>query len=183
MNKRGQFYLIAAIIIIGIVLTSVVTVNYIKTKKEKYPIYNIRDIVDLETAAVLRFGTVSGGELDDLMKTWVQDYATYGGQSILGDWIFVYGTKDSSGEIKLKALVINEKSSGGLDLGFGDTTVSSPQFDPYTVIVYDISTDVNLETGEIEVSIPEMNYTNSFDVKQGQNFWFVITTGNQTISN
>jgi len=85
MKKRGQFYLIAAIIIIGIVLTSVTLINYIKTKKEKYPIYNLGDIVNFESAKVLDYGIVNGSDLNQLMTYWIINYTNYGEKSITGD--------------------------------------------------------------------------------------------------
>jgi len=177
MKKRGQFYLIAAIIIIGIVLTSVTLINYIKTKKEKYPIYNLGDIVKFESAKVLDYGIVNGSDLNQLMTYWIINYTNYGGKSITGDWLFIYGEKNN-----LKALVINKESSGGITIDVGGTLVTSPQLENYIVKIYDISKEVTSE-GKINISIPQMNYSNSFDVKPGQNFWFVITTGNQTVSN
>ena len=177
MDKRGQFYLIAAIIIIGIVLTSVTAVNYVKTKKQKYPIYSIGDIVNFETAQVLDNGIVNNVDLDDRMLEWITAYSEYGSKSVSGDWLFIYGTKDSSGATTLNALIINQSTSG--TVGF-DGTMSIEIIDPHTVRIRGLPTTVNPSTGKVDVTVFDKIY--SFDVKEGQNFYFVITAGGQTAS-
>ena len=179
MNKRGQFYLIAAIIIIGIVLTSVTAVNYVKTKKQKYPIYSLGDIVNFETGQVLNWGIVNKTNLDELMENWIINYTIYGEKSITGDWFFVYGTKSAS-ETNLKALNISKVPSGAiqLDLGAGSATT---YFGEYMVTIVDVDvSEIDPNSDILTMNI--MGQTYEFKVKEGQNFWFVITTGNQTTS-
>jgi hypothetical protein len=181
-NKRGQFYLIAAIIVIGIVLTSVTAVNYVRTKKEKYPIYNIGDIVNFETAEILNYGLYSGSNLSLLMEDWIINYTAYGSKSLTGDWLFLYGVKDSSGKIELNALIINESTSGTISFDFGsESSVTYPQSDSNIIKIIGLENQINPSTNEITINILGNDYI--FKINEGQNFYFVITTGNQTISN
>jgi hypothetical protein len=58
--------------------------------------------------------------------------------------------------------------------------VTSIQLTPYIFKITGLPSSINPD-GKLKVEVGEN--TLLFDVKEGQNFYFVITTGNQTVSN
>ncbi len=86
MNKRGQFYLIAAIIIIAILVGFVAILNYAK-KSETLFLEDIADELEIETQKVLE-NEVSGGT--DHMDDYGITYSNHIGGEI--ELYFIKGT-------------------------------------------------------------------------------------------
>ncbi|MEM3405766.1 MAG: hypothetical protein QW117_02195 [Candidatus Pacearchaeota archaeon] len=183
MNKKNQFYLMAAIIIIGVILIITLSFNYIRTKEEKYPIYSIKDVIELETAKVIDYGIVNKKDLNSLIEIWITNYTEYSQkyvtttEGIYPTWLFIYGDKNN-----LKAIIINSTTGGEISMEIGregDRITQNTQI--RSIIIYDITQTLD-EEGKILINVPEINFYKSFNIKEGQNFYFVITTGNQTVS-
>ncbi len=78
MKKRGQYYLIAGIIILSILIGFLVIVNY--TKKGSTDIVeDMGDELKIETQKVLEYDLVQG---EEKMRQFGKDYSTYVGSDI-----------------------------------------------------------------------------------------------------
>ena len=55
-QKRGQFYLVAAIVIISLIVGFSVVSNY-ATNKEVVKLYDLKEELGIESANVLKYGT------------------------------------------------------------------------------------------------------------------------------
>ena len=78
MNKRGQLYLIAAIIIVGIVVGFVAVSNYSK-KQDYIRVYDLGEELEIEGAKVLDYETVTG---NSKLSQFGKDYSGYAGGNI-----------------------------------------------------------------------------------------------------
>jgi len=90
-NKKGQFYLIAAIIIITIILGFVAISNYSK-KKSAIKIYDLGEELGIESENVLDFGTYNEyneTEMETLLNDFIEIYATYIEEGI--EIYFIFG--------------------------------------------------------------------------------------------
>src|SRR3989344_4139149 len=72
-DKNGQFYLLAAIVIIAIIIGFASVSNYIKNKSS-VTVYNLRDELGIEGAQVLDFGTIKGDEVSVIISDTGTEY-------------------------------------------------------------------------------------------------------------
>jgi hypothetical protein len=75
-NKRGQFFLIAAVVIIVITISIMTISNYTQSNDETN-IDDLGDEMDIESKSVLDYWASNGktdDELDELMETFIENY-------------------------------------------------------------------------------------------------------------
>ena len=85
LNKTGQFYLMATIIIIGIVI-GVLTISNYSVKKEQIAIYDFAEELEIEGERVIDYETTtSESEFDD----FAEKYSEYAGNE--KDVYFIVG--------------------------------------------------------------------------------------------
>jgi hypothetical protein len=88
VNKKGQFFLVATIIIVGLVITLAVTFNY-STKTDSYQAEEIAKELQIESAKVIDYDTMHGtSNLDQ----FAQEYSKYIGQNKEIYFIIVEGS-------------------------------------------------------------------------------------------
>lgn len=173
MKKRGQFYIIAAIIIVGIVLASVGIRNYVITKKQQSRIYDLGKELNLETAKVLDYGIIQVEEnkRDELLKNWINTYIehlntlnTASGEN--KTYVFVFGDEKGNLTILSFSTISIPVSIGGSNLPLQANTLTINK--------------TYVEGGKIKITLNNVNY--DFDIKPGKNFYFVISTEEATIN-
>ena len=164
MNKRGQFFLIAAIIIAVLVIGLAAVINTVVVGDSNEAFYDLADEVGSETKQVLDYGTFNFDtqeDLDNLTKGFLETYADYISQE---EVLFIYG--DAS---NIKALVFNDAKIGEVILNIGERTsnivIQQRTGDEADVIHDDINNRITVDVRGIEYE---------FDLRQGQNFFFVI---------
>ncbi len=164
-NRRGQFYLIAAIIIIAVIITVFTVTNYI-SKKETIKLFDLGEELSIESENVLDYGVYNSfneDQMDDLVTDLTEKYADYAGED--KNLYFVFGDRQ---EIKVIAYqTLTEEVSISIDEG-----TSSPLV-------------INEETGVGSATIPGTNINNivitvadheyEFALRHGENFYFVIS--------
>jgi len=160
MNKRGQVFLMAAILIAGIV----VGISAIDTKTEtgssNEAFYDLSEEVGFETKRVLDYGVfVFGNPLQEI-EGFFLEYQDYIAREqvvlVVGDSsnMKVYYFFDDYGDV-------------GITTGGGGSTFNIPitDFGEWDAVVSADGTSVNIEIDEI---------TYEFNLRDGQNFFFVI---------
>lgn len=163
-NKRGQFYLIAAVIIIGVVVTVFTISNYIE-RKESIRLYDFGEELGIESQNVLDYGTYQGFDENDtkiLVTNFVENYVGYAGE---GKNIYlVFGNQDT---IKVMAYqIMNETVSVSIDDGVAQLVEidelgeGSQEFSVGTM-------------SKVVITIGGNVY--EFKLKPGENFYFVIS--------
>jgi len=164
MNKRGQFYLIAAIIIIVVIIGFVVTINYSK-RSDIIKLYDLGDELKIESENVIAYGVYNSLEmngLDGLLKNFTQIYTNYSGEG--KDLYFVFGDDE------------NITLAGYTDLGEGTVSLKIPgqEGEEGTLLTGDnyIAKQYPITSEDIVVVIGDLDY--HFALSEGDYFYFVI---------
>ena len=163
MNKRGQIYLIAALVIVGLIIGFIMVSNFALRGKD----VNIRDLgeeLGIESEHVLDYGILkfgnSEGDLQDLVLEFSHEYAQYAGEG--KNLYFIYGDEEEVKIIKYED-VLNE-----IGVVAGDT-------ESKVIIkrsVRKIETEKNERIAKIKV---RGGQEYDFDLKEGDNFYFIIS--------
>ena len=77
-NRKGQFYLLAAIIIITI-LVGFVTVSNYSRRKTSVKLYDLGEELGIESQNVIDYGTYAQEDLDVLLGQFIESYVDYAG--------------------------------------------------------------------------------------------------------
>ena len=172
-NKRGQFYLMAAIIIIAVILGFVGVKNYVK-KTSDVKLYDLKEELGIESEKVIEYGKLelNDDQNEQLLEHFTAVYTEYSGEE--KQLYFIFGSCD-----KIIAYTYEEDSSGSVSLpgvggGSGITltqTVKKGLCNPNEPNKYNCD---NACVGkEVQVIINNQQY--SFDLNQGEAFYFVIS--------
>jgi len=155
-NKKGQFYLVAAIILTMIIISIATISNY--SKRNKYSDLNsLKEELQIESTKVIDYGIhkpLTQMQMNELLQNFTQEYIN--SESGNKNLYFVFGTTSN---ITLKLHQDNENNvflNNNLVANSPGTNVSS--IDP--------GDSVNL-------TINTTSYI--FDIKSGENFYFVIS--------
>lgn len=160
MKKRGQFYIVAAIIISIIILGLASLSNYASVKEEPARFYDLSEQIELEGARVIdnKIYTTTDNSADFSLQA--AQYAT----SLEPDAviIFIYGNKD-----KVNINAYTKASTGEISLEIGGQTVGwtgegLQSYNPGN----------SLGGGKFTVSLLNQNY--DFNLKQNENFMIVL---------
>lgn len=155
-NRKGQFYLIAAMIIISLIIGFAAISNYIE-KRETVKLYDLGEELKIESENVLDYGTYNeynNTDMDELVRNFIDNYVGYieGGIEVyflFGNWEKITIVKYQ--EINYYGLVLDgEYSSTYIE----EEIIENPEKD-------------------VVVNINENSY--EFRLKPGENFYFVIS--------
>ena len=161
-GKRGQFYIIAAVILIIIIIGLAGVTNYIKVKEEPVTFFNLGEQLDIEAPYVIDNGIYTGEDIPKLIENFTKRYAQYTGQSNENfQMIIVYGDQTGA-QINAYHSIESGRITLGNIGGIGLTNVES-------------ITPETTQSGS-NVSVNLSNNTYNFNLNPGQNFFFVITT-------
>lgn len=173
MNKRGQFYIIAAILIVLVLSTLTTITNYPVIKPESRFIPELSSDLNREGFMVIDYGKYTSKNKNDfnsLMTNFVGND--------LGDYflkntdnsniIFIYGDKKGN----LKAIKYDEDKTGGIS--FGGVINWDTQGNNY-MIGNPVTKNSNGKE-YVEVTFGEKTY--SFDLVDNEMFYFVIANVN-----
>ena len=158
-NKKGQFYLLAAIIIITVIVGFAAISNYAK-KKSSVKIYDLKDELQIESGEVLEYG-VSYSE-EDLKKTiddFIEKYQEYAGKD--KDLYFIFGNTE-----KIWMITFEEVTKGVIK-----DTSSGTSINIEDVQLWEES--LTIKEGKVIATINNIEY--EFELKPGENFFFVIS--------
>jgi len=133
--KRGQFYLITAVIIITVIIGFVTISNYSK-RRTSVKLYDLEDELGIEIQNVLGYGTYNGYEEEEMNSLWesfIEDYKDYAGAG--KDLYFIFG---DSGSLQVKAYEDLEEVD--YDITTNEERVS--------IVIEDVEYDFKLNPGE-----------------------------------
>src|SRR3989344_1943658 len=121
MNQRGQFFLMAAIIIAGILFGITSITNVARGGSEQRAFYDLSEEVNFETKRVLDYGVYNDRDLDSLLNSFLANYSEYIAQERV---LFVFGNKDSE---QLSGIFFKREGNlgySGISTGAGADTYS-----------------------------------------------------------
>jgi hypothetical protein len=169
-SKRGQFYIIAAVIIIAVIIGLFSLTNYMKVETRKTQIYDLGEELGIETGSVYDYGIYNEDDTGKLIENWVRVYYNYTKERGIEDWIFIWG---NAGD--MEALYFTTKSSGGVSFEFENVNVRVEVFKKYEEKKH--FEKVGRVDSLVNVTFHPKNFTHQFKLKKGQNFFFVIRKG------
>jgi hypothetical protein len=171
MHKKGQFFLIAALVIVGIVIgLGAIYVSTTATPRTETRIYDLSKEIDYESNQVIDYGvyTSTGEKTGSNIKSLMDYYVKTSPDT---DMLFIYGNRNS-----IQGFRYESKPSGSAGISTGGASqeimfkeVSLQQVYPKVV------------GNEIIVKFGGRSYT--FALKEGENFYIILQkqAGEETI--
>jgi|SRR3989344_4202469 len=156
MNKRGQVFLMAAIIIVGVMLSLVRTTNKSTAREEPEAFFDLAEEIGFETKRVLDYGVINRIPSGTLAGDLLNNYSEYISQE---DVAFVYG--DGRDVYAYYYQTVNAVA----------VSILNNTFIPLNIVTGN-PVEVKREIGNATIRINGNDYT--FDLKPGQNFYFVL---------
>ncbi|MBI2043219.1 hypothetical protein HYT25_02415 [Candidatus Pacearchaeota archaeon] len=163
MNKRGQFFIIISVIIIGLV-AGLATITNSVVKQSDVKFYHVGEELKFESEKAIDYGisqSMNDADMKQLLTDFAEDYSTY---SNADDFYYIFGTVSEitfAGLKKRSDGIVNVDFSSGSGI---DITLSQGIF-----TTRDIS--VSSPTGTITVN----GVSYSFTLNEGQNFFFIVS--------
>ena len=165
MDKKGQFFLIATVIIVGLIIT--VSTIYISTKttKEDTTIYDLSKEINYESNQVLIHGVQKSEDISGYLDNLTAYYAaTSPGTDIL----VVSGNED-----KMSAMFYGEDPTGIVGVGTGTGVTSGEKL--YTPTSSPLYASVDKQERNIRVWLNEQRSEYAdFELKPGENFYLIL---------
>jgi hypothetical protein len=158
MEKKGQFFLFAAIVAVAALLGITATVNTVASSGSQQPFYDLSKEISVETKNVLDYGVFDAQDAPALTKTFLTEYAKYIGQDKV---LFLVGNT-----MQVNAYYFTT-DAGTVGLSTGSV--------PNNFIIQESTqaqADVTQEGDIVHVKIDQVVY--DFKLKPGQNFYFII---------
>jgi len=152
MNKRGQFYLIAAIILIAIAISFVSLENKLETKSFQ-ELDLVAQELDGEVQHVMDYSANNG---EDKINDFITKYVKY---SSVDNLYFIYGTSDSINVVAYQRFSSGKIYADGAQIDIEKSVLTEPyNYNPSETVTLDIN---------------EVNHI--FDIQKGQNFYVMIS--------
>ena len=161
MNKRGQFYIIAAVIVVGIVVGLSSTVNSAVVGGEREQFYDLADEINYETKQVIDYGVFNSLEIDNLLIGFLGKYADYISKEQV---LFLVG---DSADVNAYSFATQEAGGLGLILTSNPSSITIQEIGSVTA---EVSLDPDL--GIVTATVEGIDYI--FNLEEGENFFFVI---------
>ncbi len=163
MNKRGQFYILAAIIIVMFLFGISSISTYAVVKPEPRTVYDLSRDLNRESYKVIEYGIFNKKDLKELSESFAgEDVAKYFlKKTESANIVFVYGNKK-----ELEALSYITLNTGSIQAGGGTWENIRPYYKKKKLKPEDF------EDGFLKIEIIDNIYY--FDLKDNEMFYFVI---------
>ncbi len=186
MNKRGQFYLIAAVVVISLIISINVIHNMADSSKEDVQIIDLSDEIAFESSQIIENGvfTDNKGKIPESIEDLSNTYAS---TNLGKDLIFIVGNKTEFNVFYQDAGKKESLQFPGTTLLFSET-ISDSQGSVSLSTSGDSSLDLSktilkkekrtASTDKITLILNE-DFSRTFDLNTGENFFIVIKKENQ----
>jgi len=163
MQKRGQFYLLAAIVIIAVIVGFAGVSNYTQVQSHE-TVYNVGEELGIEGGNVVEYDIGQADQAGKRIEKFIEKYSTYSDEE-KRDIIFIYGNSDS-----LRGVSYQELVTGSISIGI-DQAVSISGTIPVDIEskISEKKITVNFKGTDDTTEIPY-----EFKIKPGENFYFVV---------
>ena len=164
-NKRGQFYLIAAILILIVVAGIIGVKTYVTITPQPRGIQSVGSELKEESFRVVDYGIYNNKDITEYLNNFTEIYSPYFlKKTNNANIIFVYGNMTN-----LSAVKYEKASTGSVTANIGDL---SAVWNPVGINVNRTQINVAGLGGKVNVTIFNNSY--SFDLKNNEMFYFVI---------
>ena len=164
-GKKGQFYLLAAIVIIAVIFGLTTVRNYAKTPNENTVVYDLKEELNLETGHVVDWTIYNKKNTSIVVENWKEIYVRSREDKEVENWIFVYGDKEN-----ITVLTFENITAGTVSLNLGASSSS------IQITGDEKKKDTfKRQSDEISISLNDINY--NFTLDKDKNFIFLIKKG------
>lgn len=172
-NKKGQFYLLAAMIIV-VLIAGFAAVNNYATKRSSTQVYDIGDELDIEVSKVYEYGTTYEKTLDNIVNDFTSQYDDYAGEG--KEIYFIYGDTEEIYLITYDIEVVNAVTL----VGEGGQ-ITRAKIDQEVVVKASLDPDCRGDICIVKAEIKDDVY--EFELNPGENFYFIIsqTVGDEQV--
>jgi len=163
MNKRGQFFLVAALIVVAIVIGLATVYTSVQTGREEPTVESLSKEISFEGAQVIDYGVFQGQnpeEIEDFLNELGQTYAEIHPESQI---TIIYFNEDMIGGGTGSSY--SESLIGSVGIGDAKQEITAFQREDINLFVIDENT----------IGAEINNRTYEFDTREGQNFFIVVT--------
>lgn len=177
-GKQGQFYLIAAVIIILIIVGLAGVKNYVSVKKEPPKFQDFSDMLGREGKYAIEYGIYSNSNTKTISESLINLTSDYMTQNYEEDFVLyiVYG--DITGN-NISSKKISKVSQGDISLNTAGTEFNSPGSS--TISPEDITLTINSDppnTVTVNITVGTSVISQTLPVLKNNNFVFAMTTSN-----
>ncbi len=165
--KTGQFYLIAAIIIVIVIIGLSTVTNYVLTKDKPLKFYDLSSDLGEEGARVTDYGIYNAADIKGKIETFLTDFIKYSEEKEKdAEFVFIYGN-----EVEATAVRYTPEPTGTVSVTYGGVIyyISGSN----TIVPTDISPTATGEDKDVEIALLNKKY--DFKLKEGENFLFIIS--------
>lgn len=166
-SKRGQFYLIGAIIIVITIVGLASITNYAITRKKPVKFYDLSSELSEESSRVVEYGIYNERDIPRLIEDFTDNYfINYAEEKEKGtELVFVYGNKNN-----ITVSSYTSEKTGEVGIIYGATKFVHTGGDKYVANRTSFTPE---PPGTIEVGLLGVKY--NFNLQEGENFLFVIS--------
>ncbi|MFH1325152.1 MAG: hypothetical protein ABIH49_00080 [archaeon] len=162
MEKRGQFFLLATIILVTVIAGVSSVYNY-AAQKSQQKFYYFGDELEVESEKVIDY--VNNNELNfkDVMTDFTQDYTDY---SDADNFYFLFGDTNSirfAGYKRIEdgTVTVKQVVEGDTEIYLTKETYKTQDFTPFVT------------NPTVKLVIEEITY--SLELQTGQNFYYIVS--------
>jgi|SRR3989344_2312471 len=171
MQKRAQFFLIAALVIVGIMFGLATIYNTAQTSEEDTTVYDLSDEINFESSQVIDNGIFNGGSKQEEILKHIENLTDfYSAENSRSDLIIIYGD-----EHKLTVIFYNQTKTGsiGINIGGDVSLIQTAQPQKFKNETINYPPLLNLVSVELGFGIPY-----EFSLRPGQIFYLIIKKEN-----
>ena len=162
IKKRGQFFFIAALVIVAILFGLGTVYTSIKSQKEDQSIYDLSKEISIEASQVIDNGVflaISQEKINENIENLTHYYAELNPNT---DLVFIYGNQSL-----VYLLLYNNTIQGSVGISSGGSPAN------LQVVGRNTQKSTLSNTDKVTVILPK-NINYHFNISQGQNFYIVI---------
>ena len=175
-GKRGQFYILGAIIIIIILISLVGISNYVDVKEEPEKLYSIGEILNLEGLNIIDYSLYNNQNIKTNIDNFLSLFADYLDQNTEEDisLIFIYGNSTSN---TISAEIYSRATTGEVSAYIGDNQIKIPVSKRIISSEEQEIIQTRTEDNKRYVDVTFNNVTHTIPLLDDNNFIFIMSTG------
>lgn len=170
LNKKAQFYIVAAIIIVGVIISLATVTNYAVMKKEPVKFYDLSEELSEESYRTSEYILVKEEDFNKIMEDFTSKTSKYI-QGDVDNFAVLRGDENSA---TLEFFLKNDTGEVSLIFGGQNSVVVSGE---KNFVPIKPEEEIPSGTKKVEVELLGNNY--ELNLKEGQNFIFIITKKEQ----
>ena len=180
-SKKAQFYIIAAVVIVIVIMGFATVSNYVQVKKTPEKFYDLGDVLKLEGSHVIENALYTDKSVNENIEAYLALYSDYIEKNTNEDFniVIFYGNISAADDVTAK--FYSRKSEGSVNLYLGTNNPFTVQGGK-TVMVNSTQVQVigsDKKSVEVTINHNGLNITQTLPVLEDNNFVFLMTSNDE----